>query len=49
MGTNIMSSLPCTSVGIAPMVSRGDAWVVGSGDVVEDVGGQVSSQTMDRD
>ena len=29
------------------MVVGEDIWVVGNGDVVEDVGGQVSSRTMD--
>lgn len=44
---NIMSLLPCTSVGAAPVVCGGDVRVVGKGDFVEDVGGQVSPRTMD--
>ena len=46
---NLISSLPRTSMGAVPVVSRGDVWVVGNEDVVEDVGGQVSLRTMDGD
>ena len=49
VGMNHISSLPCTSVEVVPVVSGGDVRVVGRGDVVKDVGGQVSSWTMDRD
>ena len=49
VGMNLISSLPCTSAGAVSVVSRGDVWVVGNGDVVEDVDRQVSSRTMDGD
>ena len=37
------SHLISTSVGVVPLVGGGDVRVVGKGDVVEDVGGQLSS------
>ena len=46
---NLILSLPRTSVGAVLVVCGGDVWVVGNRDVVKDVGGQVSSQTMDGD
>ena len=49
VGMNLISSLPCTSAGAVSVVGRGDVWVVGNGDVVEDVDRQVSSRTMDGD
>ena len=49
MGMNLMSSLPCTTVGAMPVVSRGDVRVVGNGDVLGDVGGQVPLLLMDGD
>nr|POE73384.1 hypothetical protein CFP56_08691 [Quercus suber] len=49
VGVNLISSLPCTSAGAVPVVTGGDIWVVGNGDVVGDVGGQVSSLLMDGD
>ena len=49
VGMNLISSLPCTSVGAVPVVSGGDIQVVGNGDVVGDVGGQVSLLLMDGD
>ena len=39
MGMNLISYIPCTSVGAVLMVSGGDVRVVGKGDVVKDVGG----------
>ena len=36
---NLMSSLPCTTVGVVPVVSGGDVRMVGNGDVLGDVGG----------
>ena len=38
VGMNLMSSLPRTSAVAMPVVGRGDVWVVGNGDAVEDVG-----------
>ena len=49
VGMNLISSLPCISAGAVLVVSKGDVWVVGNGDVVEDVDRQVSSRTMDGD
>lgn len=46
---NFISSLPRTSAGAVPVVGGGDVWVVGNEDVVGDVGGQVSSLSMDGD
>ena len=46
---NLISSLPCTSAGVVPVVSGGDVRVVGNGDLVGDVGGQVPSVLMDGD
>ena len=46
---NLISSLPCTSTGAVLVVSGGDVRVVGNGDVVGDVGGQVPSVLMDGD
>ena len=33
VGMNLISSLPCTSTRTVPVVSGGDVWVVGNGDV----------------
>ena len=49
VGMNLISSLPCTSARVVLVVNGGDILLVGNGDVVEDVGRQVSSQTMDGD
>ena len=49
VGMNLISSLPCTSTGAVPIVIGGDVRVVGNGDVVGDVGGQVPSVLMDGD
>ena len=49
VGMNLISSLPCISAGAVLVVSKGDVWVVGNGDVVEDVDRQVLSRTMDGD
>ena len=46
---NLISSLPCTSAGVMPVVNKGDVRVVGNGDVLGDVGGQVPSLLMDGD
>ena len=48
VGMNLISALPCTFVGVVLIVSGGDVRVVGNGDVVGDVGRQVSS-FMDGD
>ena len=48
VGMNLISALPCTFVGVVSIVSGGDVQVVGNGDVVGDVGRQVSS-FMDGD
>ena len=39
VGMNLISSLPCTSVGAVSVVGRGDVREVGNRDVVEDVDG----------
>ena len=49
VGMNLISSLPCTSARAMLVVSGGDIWVVGNGDVVGDVGGQVPSVLIDGD
>ena len=46
---NLISSLPHTSTGAMLVIGGEDIQVVGNGDVVEDVGGQVSLWTMDGD
>ena len=45
VGMNLISSLPCTSAGAVSVVGREDIQVVNNGDVVKDVGGQVSLRT----
>ena len=49
VGMNLISSLPCTTVGAGPAISGGDVRVVGNGDILGDVGGQVPSLLMDGD
>ena len=49
VGMNLISSLPCTFVGEVPVVSGGVVRVVGNGDVVGDVGGQVPSVLLHGD
>ena len=49
MGMNLILSLPCTSTRAVPIVIGGDVRVVGNGDVVGDLGGQVPSVLMDGD
>ena len=49
VGMNLISSLPCTTVKAVPVVSGGDVRVVGNGDVLGDVGGQVPLLLMDGD
>ena len=49
VGMNLISSLPCTTAGAVPVVSGGDIRVVGNGNVLGDVGGQVPLLLMDGD
>ena len=46
---NLILSLPHTSARAVRIVDGGDVWVVGNGDVLGDVGGQVPSLLLDRD
>ena len=49
VGMNLISSLPCTIAGAVPVVSGGDVRMVGNGNVLRDVGGQVPLLLMDGD
>ena len=49
VGMNLISSLPCTTVKAVPVVSGGDVRMVGNGNVLRDVGGQVPLLLMDGD